>query len=161
MIGRLRDSRSHVVVGTDFSEGAAEALVEAQQISRHFRSPLTIVHATSAWTERLCETDPTAIAWLRSVRLRPDRIFSRPGLAWSVLARTAEELRAGLIVIGSHGRSGYQPVGLGSTSARISLIAPCPVLIIGPRARRKTLLKTTAAPGDHHPHPSEEAELHD
>jgi nucleotide-binding universal stress UspA family protein len=161
LIGRLRDSRSHVVVGTDFSEGAAAALAEAQQISHHFRSPLTIVHATPAWTERLCQTDPTAIAWLKAARLRPDRIFTRPGLAWSVLARTAEELMAGLIVIGSHGRSGYQPVGLGSTSARISLIAPCPVLIMGPRARSHTLSKAATARTERHHHPSNEAELHD
>jgi nucleotide-binding universal stress UspA family protein len=150
-----------VVVGTDFSDAAADALAEAQQISHHFRSRLTIVHATAAWTDRLCETDPTAIAWLRAARIRTDRIFTRPGLPWAVLARTAEELSAGVIVIGSHGQSGYQPVGLGSTSARISLIAPCPVLIIGPRARSRTFAKTAAARGDRDHHPSREAGFND
>lgn len=160
MIRQLRDSRSHVVVGTDFSEGAAEALVEARQISHHFRSPLVVVHATPAWTERLCESDPAAVAWLRAVRLQSDRVLTRSGLAWSVLARTAEELAAGLIVIGSHGRSGYQPVGLGSTSARISLIAPCPVLIIGPRARTHSSSTTAAARSHRQPDPSNEAQRH-
>ena len=161
MIGRLRDFRSHVVVGTDFSDTAAEALAEAQQISHHFRSRLTIVHATAAWTDRLCETDPTAIAWLRMARLPADRILTRPGLPWAVLARTAEELSAGVIVIGSHGQSGYQPVGLGSTSARISLIAPCPVLIIGARARSRRFPRTGAVRREREHHPSREAGFND
>jgi nucleotide-binding universal stress UspA family protein len=151
-----------VVVGTDFSDAAAEALAEAQQISHHFRSRLTIVHATPAWTDRVCETDPAATAWLRAVRLREDRIFIRAGLPWTVLARTAEELSAGVIVIGSCGRSGPQPLELGSTSARLSLIAPCPVLIIGSRARCRTSAKTAAAGGDYRDHhPSREAESHE
>jgi hypothetical protein len=38
-------------------------------------------------------------------------------------------------VVGSHGESGYQPLGLGSTAARLSVQAGCPVVVVSPRVR--------------------------
>ena len=43
-----------------------------------------------------------------------------------------------MIVIGRHGRSGYQPIELGSTAARIGLAAHCPVVLVGDRVPAHT-----------------------
>ena len=54
-----------------------------------------------------------------------------PGVA---IAETAEALGADLIVMGTHGRSGYDRAVLGSTAERVLRMAPCPVLTVGPES---------------------------
>ena len=46
----------------------------------------------------------------------------------------ADEVDADLIVMGTHGRSGFDRLTLGSTAERVLRLAPCPVLTIGPEA---------------------------
>jgi nucleotide-binding universal stress UspA family protein len=48
------------------------------------------------------------------------------------LVERASELGAGLIVMGTHGRSGLRRVALGSVAAGVVHHAPCPVLLVGP-----------------------------
>ncbi len=54
----------------------------------------------------------------------------------------ADELGADLIVVGSHGDTGYQPLSLGSTAARVGLCAAPPVLVVPPERRRAEYLVT-------------------
>ena len=46
----------------------------------------------------------------------------------------ADEVDADLIIMGTHGRSGFDRLTLGSTAERVLRLAPCPVLTIGPKA---------------------------
>jgi nucleotide-binding universal stress UspA family protein len=46
-----------------------------------------------------------------------------------VITNTAAEKNAGLIVVGSHGRSGIARILLGSVSERVIGAATCPVLV--------------------------------
>ena len=46
----------------------------------------------------------------------------------------ADEVDADLIVMGTHGRSGFDRLTLGSTAERVLRLAPCPVLTVGPEA---------------------------
>ncbi len=48
------------------------------------------------------------------------------------ILREAEELRADLLVMGTHGRSGFERLVLGSVTEKILHKAPCPVLTIPP-----------------------------
>ncbi len=48
----------------------------------------------------------------------------------SEIVRVAEELPADMIVIGTHGRSGFDRLMLGSVTERILRRAPCPVLTV-------------------------------
>lgn len=47
----------------------------------------------------------------------------------------AAEIDADLVVIGTHGRTGWQRWSLGSTAEGVLRRAPCPVLTVGPEAR--------------------------
>lgn len=122
----------HILAGVDFSDGAFAALVEAQRLARLMRVELRVMHVR----ERDADGRPSAAvrAWLAPAGLDPGCIRFRQGLPWVELAREAAEAGAGVLVIGSYGGSGMQPVGLGSTAARLGLIAPCPLLVVGPRA---------------------------
>lgn len=50
------------------------------------------------------------------------------------ICRIAEQEKADLIVMGSHGRTGLSHVLLGSVAERVVRHAPCPVLVVGKKA---------------------------
>ena len=54
-------------------------------------------------------------------------LFGDPG---TEICRYAELLKAGLIIVPSHGRSGISRILLGSVAERIVRYAPCPVFIL-------------------------------
>lgn len=122
----------HILAGVDFSDGALSALLEAQRLARLMRLELRVLHVRDRDGERL---PAEAVArWLAAAELDAACLRYREGTPWVELAREAAESGAGVLVIGSHGDSGAQPVGLGSTAARLGMIAPCPLLVVGPRA---------------------------
>ncbi len=126
--------RSHLVVGVDFSETSGCALLEARRLAVLLHARVSLVHVLAGPFAAPWEPDEEATTWLRRFCVSTLDVEIRAGRTWSELARTAEERAATALVVGSHGASGYQPVALGSTATRLTLLAPCPVVIVGPRA---------------------------
>ena len=60
--------------------------------------------------------------------------FVREGKPADQILATAREWDADAIVVGTHGRSGVSRLVLGSTAEAVVRQAPCPVLVIKPRA---------------------------
>ncbi len=58
--------------------------------------------------------------------------FTGAGEAYRIINDTAARLGAGVIVLGSHGRSGLRRLLLGSTAEKVIGLAPCPVLVVKP-----------------------------
>ena len=52
------------------------------------------------------------------------------GVAHERIARAAKSKKADLIVIGTHGRTGFAKFFLGSVASRVVAVAPCPVLTV-------------------------------
>ncbi len=52
------------------------------------------------------------------------------GFAKEEIIRYAEEQKANLIIVGSHGRSGFQRMILGSVSLAVVSHAPCSVVVV-------------------------------
>jgi nucleotide-binding universal stress UspA family protein len=134
---------------TDFSECATQAeavatdltrkldgelvlvqvLVEAPLYSEGFisrRQVRTVYDAQRKWSEEALEA--------RAERLRQSGIKTswrvQVGAPFEEIVRTAEEERAGMIVMGTHGRSGLNRALLGSVAERVIRLAPCPVLTV-------------------------------
>ncbi len=53
-----------------------------------------------------------------------------PGDPADVICRTAERLGSDVIVVGSHGRTGFSRMFFGSVSEHVVRHAPCPVLVV-------------------------------
>ncbi|MCU0784211.1 MAG: universal stress protein [Verrucomicrobia bacterium] len=66
----------------------------------------------------------------------PIRMVVRKGKAYDQIAATARSIRADLIIIATHGRTGLKHVVLGSTAERVARHAPCPVLVLRRSATR-------------------------
>ena len=143
--------RAVVVVGLDEGPGAAVVLDHALRIAEMSAEPVEVVHAVDEVTYdagRIArrrdadaddeETDARArIEGL--VSARKDRF---PDVPTSVVvaedrpARLLLEraLGADLVVVAHRCHDAEDLVGLGSTTRSLLLAAPCPVLVLGPRA---------------------------
>ena len=73
------------------------------------------------------------IKLLQRKKMKPMKyrvVFERAtDIGWAI-ARQAKKLRASVIVMGSHGRTGLQRLLLGSVAERTLRYAECPVLIV-------------------------------
>jgi nucleotide-binding universal stress UspA family protein len=128
-----------VLVGTDFSENAGVALAEARRLASLLGVRVEVLHVVDGAFSESWGEQGEAGRWLVTAGLAPEQLLVRFGNPPVELARRAAELEPEVIVVGSHGRSGYQPLALGSTAARISVQARCPVMLVSPRIERNEL----------------------
>lgn len=141
---------ARIVVGVDFSAGAGRAVREARALATRLGAGLEIVHIRegrigSPWTP-----DESARGWLDGEGLSPSDLHTRGGVPWLELVRCTWSPGADLLVLGTHGRSGCQPLSLGSTAARVVLASPRPVVLVGERTTTRESHGTRApapAPG--------------
>ena len=143
---------SRILVGTDFSEGSARALEAARRFAKRLGSGVEIVHVLERFTPGDWRGDAAAGAWLAQTRVAAESITVRSGFPWVELVRLADELSPTMIVVGSHGSSGFQPLALGSTASRLGILSPYPVLVVttstnGRRAARPAVPAKSAERG--------------
>lgn len=144
-------SVKNVLFATDFSPMSEAALPYATAICRHFGGSLHIAHVLSD-TNILMMTggvdyvslstiyeDAHAEAKEKLDQLSgcleglPHRNYVRHGQVWENLAGLMDEEQIDLIVLGTHGRSGFGKLLLGSVAENILRHASCPVLTVGPK----------------------------
>jgi len=54
------------------------------------------------------------------------------GIPFEVITDTARDLKADLIILTTHGHTGFRHIFMGSTAERVVRHAPCPVLVVRP-----------------------------
>ena len=137
---------------TDFSKASAAAFTRALAEAKQQRSELLVAHvlapiipgagagegyiSPSAY-EQMSESARTwaqkqmdrLLAKAKAARVRA-RGMLLEGVAHEQIVRTAKRQGAGLIVMGTHGRTGVARFFLGSVAARVAATAPCPVLTV-------------------------------
>jgi nucleotide-binding universal stress UspA family protein len=145
------DVFQRILCATDFSETAEAAWEVACELARVHRAELVLVHVFVALPlYALGETPAPAVAraweeqraWVQSAldervaaaaaRGLTARALLKVGASAAGIADTAAEERADLVVIGTHGRTGFNRLLLGSVAERVVRIAPCPVLTVKP-----------------------------
>jgi nucleotide-binding universal stress UspA family protein len=106
-----------------------QVLVEAPLYSEGLisrRQVQTVYDAQRKWSEDALEA--------RAEKLRQSGIKTssrvQMGARHEEIIRTAEEEHAGMIVMGTHGRSGLNRALLGSVTERVIRLARCPVLTV-------------------------------
>jgi universal stress protein A len=144
-----------ILVPTDFSRNADQALRFAVPLARQLGGKITLLHAIDLQVnsgmlsaipvinamnksanedaahrlDKLARTTvPAELLEKRVVRFAPPHVG---------IPAAARELKMDLIVISTQGRTGLQHVLLGSTAARVVRHASCPVLTVRPAAGAK------------------------
>lgn len=139
-----------ILCPVDGSEFSRRALRHAAGLASWYEAELTALSVrsrivpTGPWLEGpvapiLPEEDPQAGgeglgAFVASaVGSFPTRILTRGGPVVGEILSAADEMQADLIVIGTHGTSGFERLLLGSVTEKVLRKAKCPVLTV-PRA---------------------------
>jgi nucleotide-binding universal stress UspA family protein len=140
-----------IVVGTDGSETAKEAVRQAVELARSVGAELLLVSAyqpvSNVMLNRETTQMPEDVQWMVSAREDVASLlaeaaqtaqdagvavqtFPRQGDPADAILDVAEERDADLIVVGNKGMTGAKRFLLGSVPNRVSHHAPCSVLII-------------------------------
>ena len=127
----------HILVPIDGSETAYAAVDQAVQLAKTFNGKITVVqvmtldpyiaaeYITAAQTNDLIERARTAIQQnLDDTQLLEGQVVN------TEIAKAAKTLGADLIVIGSHGRTGFKKFFLGSVAQSILGQSDVPVLVV-------------------------------
>jgi nucleotide-binding universal stress UspA family protein len=140
-----------IVVGTDGSDTAAEAVRQATELARSVGARIHLVCAYEPVPESRLRAErldvPQDLQWMINPRADVERVLEEEadamraaGVEVETLARegdpadaildVAEQRGADLIVVGNKGMTGAKRFLLGSVPNKVSHHAPCSVLII-------------------------------
>jgi len=138
----------NILVPTDLSEGAEEALDYACELAVRLDATVHILHVigvpalgvpelgvavTSSVVDSLIQDNQVAIDKLADARRNTVKIgdvILRTGDARDTIEQAAKEVSADLIVMATHGRRGVSRALLGSITEAVIRTAPCPVLAV-------------------------------
>ena len=106
------------------------------RLSRRDRAHPSVIASEAEIKDQL-HKDLQAVA--ASEKVRNATFHIRAGRPFDQICQLASEIRADLIVLSTHGRTGWERALMGSTAEKIIRHAPCPVLVTRRlRSRRKT-----------------------
>jgi nucleotide-binding universal stress UspA family protein len=139
-----------ILAPTDFSENATRAVAQAFELAALQGGKVHLLHSYSipvypdGFTIGVDIVTPVEQAAKRALAFEVEKYRGRPEFGGTILelgdareeiVRHAKALSADLIVMGTHGRSGFQHLLLGSVAERVVRSAPCPVLVVPPLHR--------------------------
>jgi nucleotide-binding universal stress UspA family protein len=136
-----------ILVAHDFSDTAQRALDVGLDLAEKLGARAVVVHAyeipsyglpegpamTAEMIAQIERASRTALDGVVSRARRPGTSIEgmlRQGPAWSEIDAAAKEMRADLIVMGTHGRRGFARALMGSVAEKVVRTAPCPVLTV-------------------------------
>jgi nucleotide-binding universal stress UspA family protein len=132
-----------VLCATDFSDHSERALAHAAALTAAYGARLTVQHVSVNRPVR--DLQPTQLTEVERRRLElelrrltasvpatvaVDVRVDEAGDAHGAILTLARELNADLLVVGSHGRSGFERLWLGSVTEKLLRKSPCPVLVV-------------------------------
>jgi nucleotide-binding universal stress UspA family protein len=140
-------SFERILVATDFSDGSQQALEHALRIAEKFGSELTLVHSWEAPSysyatdlylpvDVIASIEGAAAARLGQAttelkaRFPGAKSLLRTGSPWEQVLSAASEVKADLIVMGTHGRRGLGRALLGSVAEKVVRMSRVPVLTV-------------------------------
>jgi nucleotide-binding universal stress UspA family protein len=138
---------THVLCPVDFSEISQHAVDYAAAIAGWYDARLTLVHAfvnlptmdvpppvlEDADRQRLHDA-LRRMAARAPDKIRIETVVEQSGSVHAEVARQLEATQADLLVLGTHGRSGFQRLFLGSVTEKLIRQTTCPTLVVPPRA---------------------------
>lgn len=135
----------NILVPTDLSEGAEQALDYACELARSLGARVHLLNVigipvlgvpelgvalTSTMIDSLIAENQQALDKLAAQKSCTGEVVLKTGDARDLILQTAKELDADLIVMGTHGRRGVTRALLGSVTESIVRSASCPVLTV-------------------------------
>jgi nucleotide-binding universal stress UspA family protein len=149
LVARPSPASNHLLAATDLSDAATPAVERAKAEAEWRGGALHLVHAMDfsalGWTaaagplggfgvamppERMAQMRKLAEEALRDLGGPAATVHVVEGSAKRAVVSLAESLPAGLVIVGTHGRTGLRRMALGSVAEAIARVAPCSVLVV-------------------------------
>ena len=158
----------HILVPIDFSANSLQALDYAVDFSKPFKAQLMVLHVVEPIYYEMPDFTGASGAAMAGVfddlhraahdqLARLERTYAKrrvklrallqTGVASEAIVDAGKQLKADLIIMTTHGRSGVAHLLMGSVAERVVRSATCPVLTLraGQKARRASARKRPAA----------------
>ena len=137
-----------ILVPVDFSSLSKKAFKYALRLAQQFKTEIALIHvlepAVPSTFDGLPIAPPcpeegspvaeknlrTLVSSARTAGVPKARSLFRRGLASHEIVEAAKDLDVDLIVIATHGYTGWKHFCIGSTAERVVRAAPCPVLVV-------------------------------
>jgi nucleotide-binding universal stress UspA family protein len=143
----MRAGTFSILVGIDFSDSSVAAMYHAVMLAERIGATLHLCHIAVPNANLAVSTDlgmnlPPEFAEAKQARERLERLRSmikgkvgvevhlRIGDPERCLMEAAAELRADMVVVGSHGKGAVVRLLLGSVSTKLTHRCPVPVLVV-------------------------------
>ena len=138
---------NRILVPIDFSRPSLKAIPYALAISRQFGADAHLLHVTDLTQQPppslltlpvvpYAELNQRFMKRLQALALKygtdgnVSALEPRTGIAYEEICAVARDLKVDLIVVTTHGYTGYKRMFLGSTAERVVQHSPCPVLVV-------------------------------
>jgi nucleotide-binding universal stress UspA family protein len=136
-----------ILVAHDFGETAERALECALDLAAPLGAHVTVMHAYEIPVLSVPDGPVLSVGLIeeieRAASVALDKVLAhaqrpgvevdsslRQGVAWMEIAAAAKEMKADLVVVGTHGRRGVSRALLGSVAEKVVRTAPCPVMTV-------------------------------
>ncbi len=136
----------NVLVAVDLSPDSAFVLDKARQIAKQYGAELSLMHVMepiavgytldisgadfeTLYAEVMRQSRNSLLELGASVGIAEHRLHNVLGSPAREIRNTAKEIKADLVVVGSHGKHGFELL-LGSTSSGVSHGVGCDLLIV-------------------------------
>ena len=140
-----------ILMGTDFSDCSKEALDYAVLLAKQFGAELYLLHVFDAPASFIpgvgSVAGPEVFEWIDELRQgerkRLDTLAEeigqkgvevhsilKDGTPFREIPKAAKETAADLIVLGTHGRTGFDRFMAGSVAERVVRRSPCPIFLV-------------------------------
>ncbi len=142
------DAIKRILFATDFSPGAASAAETAAQLAKQLQAGVHVITVVDTWPlldaygdasyreERIADIRGqareklTALAAKHFAGLPEVNLEVRDGYTSKEIIQAAQESGSGLIVLGTHGRTGLAHLLIGSIAEKVVRSSPIPVLTV-------------------------------
>jgi nucleotide-binding universal stress UspA family protein len=133
-----------VLIPTDFSETCDNAIHHGFELAKSLKYGVCILHVINKQTKSFLKKEKLSVdyvdeklnAYKEKYGNDPDvkvETIAREGSIFTVINEVAAEIKANMMVLGTHGKQGMQHL-FGSYALRVVLDSPCPVVVVQKRS---------------------------
>jgi len=133
-----------VLIPTDFSESCNNAIHHGVELAKSLNYSVCILHVINKQTKSFLKKGKLSVDYVgeklkkykdtyekeQSVTIET---IAREGSIFTIINEVATEIKANIMVLGTHGKQGMQYL-FGSYALRVVLDSPCPVVVVQKRS---------------------------
>ncbi len=129
-----------VLIPTDFSEVCNNAVRHGVELAKSLKFDIFILHVIDKKSKLALKEEGAGTELiekkLKAIKTKYEKkcgvsitTVAREGTIFGVINKVAEEIKANLMIMGTHGKKGFQHI-FGSYALKVVLDCPCPVIVV-------------------------------